>query len=320
MKLLGLYKNPVPDGATTGFVKVDERVELRFAKWAPTTTYVRGTVVLVQGRAEYIEKYFETVSDLRRRGFWVATFDWRGQGGSSRDLKNHLKGHIWDFAQYDSDLHNFMHQIVYPDCPAPYFALGHSMGGHNLLRLAGFGLCQFDRMVLSAPMLGLSKSILGYPKEVVSITMMLMNWCGFGESYIPGGNDLNINLKEFIDNKLTSDEDRYERNQEILRVNPNLGIGSPTTGWLIAALRSMDQLMQPGFGAGIKTPLLLICAGSDQIVSNFATREFAERLKNCSNLIIPNAHHEILQETNNLRDQFWAAFDSFIPGEAFTPD
>jgi len=316
-ELLGLYKNPVPDGATTGYVKIDERVRLRYARWAPTSSYVRGTVVLVQGRAEYIEKYFETVSDLRRRGFWVATFDWRGQGGSSRDLQNHMKGHIWDFAQYDSDLHNFMHQIVYPDCPAPYYALGHSLGGHNLLRLAGFGLCQFDRMVLSAPMVGLSKSILKYPKEIVTLLMTLTNWSGFGEAYVPGGTDQNINLKPFEANKLSSDLERYTRNAEVLQTNLELSVGSPTASWLVAALHSMNKLMQSSFHMGIKTPILLIGAGSDRVVSNIASREFADRLKNCSYLIIPNARHEILQETNFLRDQFWAAFDSFIPGEAF---
>ena len=35
-----------------------------------------------------IEKYFEVVGELRRRGFAVAVLDWRGQGGSSRLLRN----------------------------------------------------------------------------------------------------------------------------------------------------------------------------------------------------------------------------------------
>ena len=80
----------------------------------------------------------------------------------------------------------------------------------------------------------------------------------------------------------------------------------------------MNKLMQSSFHMGIKTPILLIGAGFDRIVSNIASREFAERIKNCSYLIIPNSRHEILQETSFLRDQFWAGFDSFVPGEAFT--
>lgn len=318
MDLISLYKNPTPEMAVTGKVEVDQRVFLRYARWAPTTNYVRGTVVVVQGRSEFIEKYFETVSDLRRRGFWVATFDWRGQGGSSRDLKNKKKGHIWDFGQYDNDLHCFMQQVVFPDCPSPYFALGHSMGAHNLIRHAGMELCQFDRMILSAPMLRLSQEILGMPSEFVSLAVTLASWCGLGEAYVLGGSDKNMNLREFKHNKLTRDRERFDRNKTTLLAAPELAIGSPTYAWLLAALRSTSQVMQPSFASAVKIPILLIGAGSDRIVSNIATREFAERLKNGSNIIIPNARHEILQESDSVREQFWAGFDAFMPGESKT--
>ena len=38
-------------------------------------------------------------------------------------------------------------------------------------------------------------------------------------------------------------------------------------------------------------------------------------MKNGSHVIIPNARHEILQEVDSVREQFWAGFDAFIPGE-----
>ena len=31
-------------------------------------------------------------------------------------------------------------------------------------------------------------------------------------------------------------------------------------------------------------------------------------------LILPGARHEILQEQDQFRAQFWAAFDAFVPG------
>jgi lysophospholipase len=31
-------------------------------------------------------------------------------------------------------------------------------------------------------------------------------------------------------------------------------------------------------------------------------------------LILPGAKHEILQEQDQMRAQFWAAFDAFVPG------
>ncbi len=33
-----------------------------------------------------------------------------------------------------------------------------------------------------------------------------------------------------------------------------------------------------------------------------------------SHLVIAGARHEILQEQDRYRSQFWAAFDAFVPG------
>ena len=79
MDLVSIPANPVPEGAVTGTLKTKDGVNLRFTRWHPPPGR-KGTVVLMQGRAEFIEKYFETVRDLRARGFAVAMIDWRGQG------------------------------------------------------------------------------------------------------------------------------------------------------------------------------------------------------------------------------------------------
>ena len=129
MELFGSESNPVPEGAVAGMITTSDGVKLRFARWRPAARRSRGTVCLFQGRAEAIEKYFEVVGDLRRRGFAVATLDWRGQGGSERRLRNRRKGHVDSFAEYDRDLDAFMEQVALPDCPPPHFALAHSTGG-----------------------------------------------------------------------------------------------------------------------------------------------------------------------------------------------
>src|SRR5437660_106767 len=121
MNLVSIPANPVPDAAVTGTIKTPDGVSLRFARWEPPPGR-KGTVCLFQGRAEYIEKYFETVRDLRARGFAVATLDWRGQGGSVRALRNWRKGYVRNFSQYQIDLETFIHEVVLPDCPPPVFA------------------------------------------------------------------------------------------------------------------------------------------------------------------------------------------------------
>src|SRR5580700_1772349 len=141
MKLVSIPANPVPDNFVTDYLQ--------------TPAGRRGTVCIFQGRGEWIEKYFETVRDLRARGFAVATLDWRGQGLSERMLSDRHKGYVRRFADYDTDLETFMREIVLPDCPPPLFALGHSTGATILIRAAYRGHRWFDRMVLIAPLIGL---------------------------------------------------------------------------------------------------------------------------------------------------------------------
>ena len=136
MQLVSIARNPAPTGAITGLMIAEDGAGLRYARWPATRGPRRGTVVIAPGRGEFIEKYFEVVAELRRRGFAVAVMDWRGQGGSDRLLDHPRKGHVEDFAEYDRDLRQFMKEIVLPDCPPPYTALGHSMGGAILMRNA----------------------------------------------------------------------------------------------------------------------------------------------------------------------------------------
>src|ERR1700693_4686345 len=103
MDLVSIPANPVPEGATVGTLKTPDGVSLRFARWEPPAGR-KGTLCVLQGRAEFIEKYFEVVNDARDRGFAVATLDWRGQGLSQRGPSDHRKGHVRNFSDYDLDL------------------------------------------------------------------------------------------------------------------------------------------------------------------------------------------------------------------------
>lgn len=91
MELIGIARNPVPNGAAPGSFRTRDGYKIRYALWPRTSDKRLGTVCLFGGRGEFIEKYFETITDLRRRGFAVAIMDWRGQGGSDRLLKNPAK-------------------------------------------------------------------------------------------------------------------------------------------------------------------------------------------------------------------------------------
>jgi lysophospholipase len=310
MTLVSIPSNPVPEDVVSGTIKTPDGAELRFARWAPPADR-KGTVCVFTGRSEQIEKYFETVRDLRDRGFAVAMIDWRGQGHSSRRLRDPRKGYVRSFSDYEVDVETFVQQVVLPDCPPPYFALAHSMGGTVLLRTAYAGKRWFDRIVLSAPMIDLPGRTTSLPVRTLVRTL---RYLGRGGGYIPGGSDKLTGSDSFINNPLTSDPVRYARNAAILEEDPTLGIASPTIGWTDAAFRAMMTFRRQDYPSQIRQPILMLAASSDAVVSTSAIEEFAYHLRAGSHLVIAGSKHEILQEQDRYRSQFWAAFDAFVPG------
>jgi len=310
MKLVSIPDNPSPGDAVTGKVGTADGVELRFARWDPPADS-KGTVCVFSGRGEFIEKYLETASDLRKRGFAVAMMDWRGQGHSSRQLADPRKGHVESFSEFEIDVETFMKQVVLPNCPPPYFALAHSMGGAVLLRIAHSGKRWFERTILAAPMIDFPRPRASLPLRILVRTLRL---AGFGSSYVPGSNVDRARAAGFAGNPLTSDPVRYARNASIFEQDPTLGIGSPTVAWLDAAFETMVAFRAADYPLQIDHPILMVAAGGDTIVSEAAIEGFAARLPAGSHCVIEGARHEILQETDGYRAQFWAAFDAFVPG------
>jgi lysophospholipase len=312
MKFVSIPDNPCPDNVVTGSIKTSDGEELRFARW-DSASGGRGTVCVFTGRGEYIEKYFETVRDLLDRGFAVAVMDWRGQGRSSRQLPDPRKGYVGDFSDFEIDVEAFMQGVVVPDCQPPYFALAHSMGGAVMLRVAHSGKRWFDRLALVAPMVDLPRARSSLPLRIMMRTLRL---AGLGSSYVPGSNVDLARKSGFARNPLTSDPVRYARNAAIFEKDPTIGIGSPTVAWLDAAFAAMVEFRDPGYPLQIHQPILMMTAGSDTIVSGAAIAGFACRLPAGSHLVIEGAKHEILQELDCYRVQFWAAFDGFMSEKA----
>src|SRR5437660_1405927 len=139
---------------------------------------------------------------------------------------------------------------------------------------------------------------------------------GQGGRYVPGGNDTLTGTRSFINNPLTSDPVRYARNAAILEEDPTLGIASPTVAWADTSFRAMNTFRRMYYPSQIRQPILMLAASNDAIVSTSAIEEFAYHLRAGSHLVIAGSKHEILQEQDRYRTQFWAAFDAFVPGTA----
>lgn len=311
MTLIQSPDNPIPADVVTDLVTTPDGAQIRFARWKAVTRPCKGTVILLHGRAEYIEKMFETVVNLQNMGFDVLTFDWRGQGGSSRLLKDPRRGYIDSFDQYLVDLDTIIEEVALPDCTGPYYILGHSTGSLvALLAAPQFGN-RIRRMVLCAPLLKLGN--LSFSQNTLKYLSGLLTTIGLGEVYMAGGASPQES-RPFVGNKLTSDLDRFNRSQTFASENAELTIGGPTASWLFAAIKAMEQLGEPEFYGQITIPTLLISAGMDQVVNPQAVEELGQRLRSGSTLTVDSARHELLHERDIYREQVLSAFETFVPG------
>ena len=303
--------NPVPENAVAGFVTARDGRRLRYAHFKAAARPLRGTVVILQGRNECIEKYFETVRDLSARGFGAAVLDFRGQGGSDRLTGDRERGHVGAIADYAADLDPFFRQVVLPDCRGPYYVLAHSTGALAALIAAPMLQSRVERMVFSAPLLGLPDGRLS--ARNAARLAGLMHAFGLGASYISGG-PRTADAAPFEGNVLTSDPARYARNATLHRWYPELALGGVTASWVRAVSRAAAAVNDPDFAAALKIPLLIVAAGAESVVDPRAAERFGRALRAGGVLTVDGARHELLHERDLYREQFLAAFDAFVPG------
>lgn len=281
---------------------------LRYGHWQPGGK-TRGVCLLLQGRREFIEKYFETIQDLLDRGYEVFTFDWRGQGKSLRLLPNRQKGHIADFGDYVADLDFFIRRVIGKEA-GPLMCLAHSMGGHIALRYAHDHPRAFSHLVSTAPMIGINfaGAPLGFIRTIVNGACRF----GFSKSYAPFQHDFGGRTTSFAGNPLTNDPERFADEAYFVGRDNLLAMGGVTYGWLQAALKSIDVLNAPDYAGQITTRTFAALAGQESVVDNARTKAFMKQMPRGQMVTIGDAKHEILRETDGVRAMFWRLADEFL--------
>jgi alpha-beta hydrolase superfamily lysophospholipase len=140
-------------------------LNLHLQYWAadPRST-PKGTVLIVHGLGEHIERYDHVATRLREQGWWVVGYDQRGHGRSpgARATLNQPDDLLADLGVVVKRL-----RALAPQLPGPLVLLGHSMGGVVASRYVAEGLSEspaawyrpVDALVLSSPALAVNMSI-----------------------------------------------------------------------------------------------------------------------------------------------------------------
>ena len=302
-----LYRRALPAAARITRWTAPDGWTLRRFDWA-ATGLPRGRMLFQGGRGDIFEKYLESFAHWQAQGWSITSFDWRGQGGSGRLSPDAHVGHIDDFQQYLDDFRDFWTGWV-AEGAGPYVALGHSMGGHLLLRALVEGAAQPDAAVLIAPMLGLHSPLGWMLGERAAILIG-----GLGDAARPAwrGNERPATT-ETRQALLTHDQDRYEDEIFWQSSKPELLLGPPSWRWLIEAFGSTRRLRDDSRLATLRVPTLLVVADNDKLVAPKAAYQIAAKLPDAQLVRFGrDSAHEVLREADAVRNRALSEIDAFL--------
>lgn len=285
---------------------------LRRFDW-PAAGKGRGAILFQGGRGDMIEKYLESFAHWHAQGWAVTAFDWRGQGGSGRSSADPRVGHATDFGLFVADLAEFWADWS-RTAPRPQVVIGHSMGGHLILRALVEGSITPTAAVLAAPMLGLhaplGSAALG---ERIACFMGRVGDSArraWPDNEIPGARSTRQAL-------LTHDRGRYEDELYWRDAHPELVLGPPSWAWVIEAFRSTRELRGDARLSTLAIPVLGLVADADKLVEAKAAVATLERLPEARIVRFgAESAHEILRDVDPVRDRALAEIERFLDEHA----
>jgi lysophospholipase len=299
-----------PSGWQWGTFRNKKGRNLRFGSVSPAKPVA--TVILLPGRNEYAEKYFEVVRDLLKNNLTVQILEWQGQGLSERFIESFpQRGHSGSFVHHADDLHDFIISHSKPD--VPLIMLAHSMGANIGTRFLHKYPGIFGAAAMTSPMFGIPAINKIPAAPVVSFVLSLFA----GKNYAFGQKDWSPD--EESDVIFSFDPVRSAIYNAWLRYNPELRSGGVTFGWAYNAFNSCRFLQRPGIMESIRTPCLIAVAGKENIVDNNAIRNAAARLPRVRLLELCESGHEIMMERDDTRNQFLRAFLVLVRENLKTP-
>jgi len=303
-------RRAIPAGACESRWVTADGWEIRRIDWQGGAGDATGSILFLPGRGDFYEKYLETLDHWNRLGWRVTAADWRGQGASGRLGHPYRTGHVSDFSIWIDDLAELW-QLWQRETPGPHFLIGHSMGGHLVLRALAEGRVSPNGVILSVPMLGFAGSLL--PQALLHLATRTVAALGdrrrpaWKNSEAPGHR---VTARDTL---LTHDPERYADESYWLQIRPELRVGPGSWGWVERAFASMHGLFAPGLLEAITTPVLILATDHDRLVSYQAIARAAARLGDCQLVRFGSeARHEILREVDRVRALALAACDGFM--------
>lgn len=296
----------IPAGMTFASFQARDGWPLRSVRWAPAGK-PRGSLLFLGGRADFVEKYLESLGHWHEAGWSIAGFDWRGQGGSGRFLADRTICHMPSLDPLLADLGHYLEAWL-AEAPRPRVIVAHSMGAHLTLRRLAEDAGGIDAVVLASPMIGIG--VKGLPTAAIGAIARTAGWLGQSERRIWRGGDLGDTGA-----RMTSCPDRRADKNWWKTTCPEIASGTPSWGWVRAACASIARLDEAAM-AGVTTPALFLVSDDDPVINVGAVRRAATILPRGELMTLPGPGHELLREADSRRLPVLARIDAFLSANA----
>lgn len=256
----------------------------------------QAALIIMPGWAETGIRYAELIHNLKPYNLSTYIMDHRGMGFSERiPNSDPQRTHIDSFQNYISDMKQFIDTIV---CAKPHnniYLLAHSFGGLVSSHYLAQEPHKISAAVLSSPLLEISNGLLKEP--IIHTLALAKERIGQGSKYALGQTAPKA-IEQFTDAN-THSYDRWALWQSILQENPEISLGGMTWHWLAAAITAAQYARD--IGNKIVTPTLLFQAGQDTMAPAHGQNVFCKNA-GIEKRVFPNAKHELLQETDDIRN------------------
>ena len=253
----------------------------------------RAGILIVHGLGEHSGRYARLTEHLASAGFSVFSYDHRGHGQSQGK-----RGHIANFQEYTDDLEMMLEMFRKTlSSKAPFFLLGHSMGGLIALNFALHNNEKMDGLIISSP--GLAPAAKPPVAKVAAARLMSVILPSFS-----------------FDNELDVQFLSHDQNVVDAYVADSLVHRRITARWGIEFMKTSEQTLRDA--PLLKVPVLMQIAGDDRLTNPEASRIFFKNITSDDKTlrVYDEMYHEIYNEKEVYRKQVIADLEDWLDDHA----
>jgi len=272
----------------------------------------KGTIIVVPGWTGFAELSMRTIVTLNEAGYKVAHIEYRGQGKSTRLLRNPEKGHVESYAARAKEVAQYANSIRIKDKPLFFFS--ESMGAHITMRMAAEQVLDVDAYFLLVPLIKMNTVTIPY--KVGTSLANVFSAVGLGAVYAPGQSqwpDLPLVFGKAHD--CNANPQTAQRQSALFALDESLR-SKGATMMISETAASTVVISSAGYMDDLIQPVQMITAGIDTLVDTDASHEFCDSLRNCEVTHFAEARHcisgENLQRMDTILAQAIAFFDQSL--------